>query len=159
MEYQVYYDIQHVAYPGWWIFAVGLLFISAGVVGFLARNTPRFGSSMFQRKVMPIYIVIFGLIGIGAGWLNYSTFAELRDAARNGKTGVAEGQVKEFVPMPDHGHGSESFVVNGHRFSYSDYDLTKGFNQSQSHGGPIREGLQVRIEHVDGKIIKLEIPK
>jgi hypothetical protein len=163
MEYRVYYDIQQVAYPGWWIFAVGLLFISVGAVTFLARNNEYFSSrlwsSKFQRKVMPIYLLIFGLIGVGAGWLNYSNFAELRDTTRNGKAEVVEGLVKEFVPMPYHGHGKESFVVNGHRFSYSDYDLTKGFNQSQSHGGPIREGLQVRIAHVDGKIIKLEIPK
>jgi hypothetical protein len=163
MEYRVYYDIQQVAYPGWWVFAIALFFISAGAVAFLARNNKKFSSryrsSDLQRKVMPIFAIIFGLLGVGAGWLNYSNFAELRDAARNGKAEVVEGQVKEFVPMPYQGHANESFVVNGHRFSYSDYDLTKGFNQSQSHGGPIKEGLQVRIEHVDGKIIKLEIPK
>jgi hypothetical protein len=104
MEYRVYYDIQQVAYPGWWIFAVGLLFISVGAVTFLARNNEYFSSrlwsSKFQRKVMPIYLVIFGLIGVGAGWLNYSNFAELRDATRNGKAEVVEGLVKEFVPMP-----------------------------------------------------------
>jgi hypothetical protein len=28
MEYRIYYDIQQVAYPGWWVFAVGLVLIS-----------------------------------------------------------------------------------------------------------------------------------
>lgn len=58
---------------------------------------------------------------------------------------------------PYSGHARETFVVNGQYFSYSDYDLTQGFNQTQSHGGPIKEGLQVRITHVDGSIVKLEI--
>ncbi|MGH9970245.1 MAG: hypothetical protein ACREBG_20950 [Pyrinomonadaceae bacterium] len=61
--------------------------------------------------------------------------------------------------MPFEGHADETFVVDGHRFSYSDYDETKGFNRTQSHGGPMREGLQVRITHVDGSIVKLEIAR
>jgi hypothetical protein len=163
MEYQVYYNLQQTGYPSWWIFGVGLLFISVGTIFFLARNNRSFNSmfesSEFQRKVMPIFAIIFGMLWLGAGALNYSYFAELRNAAQNGKAKVVEGPVKEFVPMPYEGHADESFVVNGHRFAYSDYDLTKGFNQTQSHGGPIREGLQVRITYIDDKIIKLEIAK
>ena len=49
--------------------------------------------------------------------------------------------------------------MNGQYFSYSDYDLTKGFNQTQSHAGPLKEGVQVRITHVDGSIVKLEIAR
>lgn len=108
---------------------------------------------------MPVFIIFFGALLVSVGCLSYSSFVGLRDAARSGKVEVAEGQVKEFVPMPYEGHANESFVVNGHRFEYSDYDLTKGFNQSQSHGGPIREGLQVRITYIDDKIVKLEIAK
>ena len=163
MGYQVYYDIQQVGYPGWWIFGVGAFFISVGMIFFLARNNRSFNSmfesSDLQSKVMPIVAVIFGMIGLGAGALNYSHFAELRNAARNGEHEVAEGRVKEFVPMPAGGKGDESFVVNGQRFSYSEYDLTKGYNQTQNQGGPIREGLQVRIAHVNGEIIRLEIAR
>jgi hypothetical protein len=103
--------------------------MSLGVVAFLARKSNPFGSSEFQRKVMPYVTFIFGLLAVSGGWLDYSNFAELRDAARNGKAEIIEGQVKEFVPMPYQGHANESFVVNGHRFSYSDYGSTKGFTQ------------------------------
>jgi hypothetical protein len=161
MEYRVYYDIQQVIYPAWWVMAVGLLIISIGATLFLARNNKVFNSvfesSGFQKTVMPIFAIIFGMIWVALGMLSYPTFAGLRNAARDGRYEVVEGQVREFVPMPYEGHARESFVVDGHRFSYSDYDLTMGFNQSRSHGGPIREGLQVRIAHVDGKIVKLEI--
>ena len=163
MEYQVAYDIQQVAYPGWWIFGVGLVFISVGTAALLLRNNPIY-SSVFdttgiQRTLMPVFAIGFGLLWVGIGALNHSHFANLRDAARNGGAEVIEGEVKQFVPMPYEGHAQETFVVDGRHFSYSDYDETKGFNHTQSHGGPMREGLQVRITHVDGSIVKLEIAR
>ena len=106
---------------------------------------------------MPIFSCVFGSLWIGAGIINYSNFASLRTAAQNGAVDVVEGKVEQFVPMPWSGHANETFVVGGQYFSYSDYDMTKGFNQTQSHGGPIHEGLQVRIAHVNGSIVKLEI--
>jgi hypothetical protein len=56
-------------------------------------------------------------------------------------------------------HDPERVVVAGRRFYYSDYDIRPGFHQSQSHGGPIRLGLYVRIHHVNGEIARLEIAK
>jgi len=53
----------------------------------------------------------------------------------------------------------ERFVVNGHHYEYSDYVVSAGFNNTQSHGGPIREGITVRIADVRGKIARLEIAR
>ena len=163
MEYQVAYDIQQIAYHGWWIFGVGLVFISAGTAALILRKNPTYNSIFetrgIQRTLMPVFAVGFGLLWLGIGTLNYSHFANLRNAASNGGAEVVEGDVKEFVPMPYEGHAEETFVVSGRYFSYSDYDETKGFNQTQSHGGPMKEGLHVRITHVDGTILKLEIAR
>ncbi len=163
MDYQVAYDIQEVMYPGWWIFGVGILFVSIGLGIILFGDSNVLDSiiekSTKQRVVIPIVSCIFGALWIGAGVINYSNFANLRGAARNGSTEIVEGKVEQFVPMPSGGHANETFIVNGRYFAYSDYDQTKGFNQTQSHGGPMREGLQVRITHVDGPIVKLEIAK
>jgi hypothetical protein len=41
--------------------------------------------------------------------------------------------------------------------SYSDYVVTAGFNNTASHGGPIRQDLPVRISYVGNSIVKLEI--
>jgi hypothetical protein len=49
--------------------------------------------------------------------------------------------------------------VHGVRFQYSDYVITAGFNNTSSHGGPIREGLPVRIWYLDGEILRLDIAK
>jgi hypothetical protein len=161
MNYQVVYDIREVIYPGWWIFAIGILLFSLGLgIIFFGDKKPLnsiIGSSTKQRIVMPIFASIFGAVWVGGGVLNYSNFANLRTAARNGSTEVVEGKVEQFVPMPPEGHAKETFIVNGQYFAYSDYDMTKGFNHTQSHGGPMKEGLQVRITHVDGSIVKLEI--
>jgi len=163
MEYQVAYDIQQVTYPGWWIFGSALALCSAGTAALLLRDNPTyksiFDTTGIQRTLIPIFIFAFGLLWVALGTLNYSHFANLRNTARNGGAEVVEGQVKEFIPMPYQGHARETFVVNGHPFSYSDYDETGGFNHTQSHGGPMKEGLQVRITHVDGSIVKLEIAK
>ncbi len=35
--------------------------------------------------------------------------------------------------------------------------MTAGFHQSVQHGGPIHEGLQVRIHYLGNDIAKLEI--
>lgn len=51
----------------------------------------------------------------------------------------------------------ESFNVNGVKFEYSDYVITPGFNNAASKGGPIKEGLPVRISYIDGTILKLEV--
>ncbi|WP_322021733.1 MULTISPECIES: hypothetical protein [unclassified Burkholderia] len=51
----------------------------------------------------------------------------------------------------------ERFCVGQVCFSYSDYVVTGGFNNTASHGGPIRAGLPVRGSYVDGLIVKLEV--
>ena len=163
MNYQVAYDIQEVIYPGWWIFGTGILFLSIGLGIILFGDTKLLNSilekSTKQRVVMPIISCIFGTVWVVIGIFNYSNFAALRGAAKNGSTEIVEGKVEQFVPMPYEGHAQETFIVNGRYFAYSDYDATKGFNHTQSHGGPMKEGLQVRITHVDGSIVKLEIAK
>lgn len=60
-----------------------------------------------------------------------------------------EGVVTDFDPMPEGGHQNESFVVSGVPFAFSNFDVTDyGYNNAASHGGAIREGLQVRIAYM-----------
>jgi hypothetical protein len=66
------------------------------------------------------------------------------------------GKVEHFRPMPYEGHPEESFSVAGHTFTYSDYVDAQCFNNSASHGGPIRDGLPVRISYTDNCILRIE---
>jgi hypothetical protein len=89
-------------------------------------------------------------------WRDYSA---LRNALKEGNIAVVEGRVENFVPMPYIGHAQERFSVCGVSFSYSDYGVTAGFNNTSSHGGPIREGLWVRMAYVGNSIARLEIAR
>jgi len=53
----------------------------------------------------------------------------------------------------------ERFCVSGVCFAYSDFVITSGFNNTSSHGGPIREGLPVRVTYVGDMIVKLEVAR
>jgi len=76
---------------------------------------------------------------------------------REGRYSIVEGPVTDFVPMPNEGHSYESFTVQGRRFTYSDYEVTSGFHNSTSHGGPIRQGLYVRVTYMGNLILRLQV--
>jgi hypothetical protein len=95
--------------------------------------------------------------GIGAGNV-ICQYMQCKEWLKTGNYKVVEGIVKNFHPMPWTGHDSERFSVNGVRFEYSDFDLSKGgFNNTSSHGGPIKENLPVRIAYKSGRILRLEV--
>ena len=70
----------------------------------------------------------------------------------SGKTSYVEGTVADLKTVPK----MESFSVKGVCFNYSDDVITEGFNNMSSRGGPIRQGLYVRIWYVGNVILKLE---
>ena len=87
-------------------------------------------------------------------------YLRARRAMRDGAASVVEGRVENFHPMPDSGHDTERFTVGNVHFAYSDYSMGAGFDRTSSHGGPIREGLRVRIHFIGSRepmIAKLEI--
>lgn len=78
--------------------------------------------------------------------------------ARSGAFQIVEGRVSQFHPSPS--KRTESFVVKGITFSYSDANLGEGgFRYSFGPDGLLREGSDVRVSHREGRILKLEILK
>jgi hypothetical protein len=65
--------------------------------------------------------------------------------------------------MPHSGHAMETFVVNGVHFAYSDFSVQAAFHQTSSYGGPIREGLPIRLHYIGpqdcAEILQLEIAR
>jgi hypothetical protein len=81
-------------------------------------------------------------------------------AFRTGQYAIVEGRVTDFHPMPYEGHDDECFTVEAQRFCYTDYDeVTSGFHNAASHGGPIRPGIHVRIAYLGPTILRLQIRK
>lgn len=71
---------------------------------------------------------------------------------------VVSGVVKNHHPgSSERGNTLESFEVNDVRFSYYPLTGSPEFNQTNAFGGPIKNGLHVKIYYIDGKILKLII--
>jgi hypothetical protein len=87
----------------------------------------------------------------------YSSYFGMRQTLRTGQAAVVEGCLETFHPMPQGGHDEERIKVGGRVLTYSDYILTSGFNQSESHGGPIHADSRVRIHAVGDTIARLEV--
>jgi hypothetical protein len=118
----------------------------------------RFRPSPAKRWFRPFawFYFLFAIFWtVAAGWAVLSDAIGAKAALRSRNCQTVEGPVQNFHPMPAAGHDTEHFDVQGIAFSYSDYIVTAGFNTTSSHGGPIREGLPVRICHKDGKFYAL----
>ncbi len=157
--YRTIFDVTQAGYKSWSFPAFGLIFVGVGAllptlirIG-LFRKTPPAMAKWFPR----IYLG-FAIFWTATSFL--STFIDYRraiGAMEHNQAAIVEGPVTDFRPMPFTGHSDESFRVQGVEFRFSDYGVTAGFNHTASHGGPIRAGLRVKIWHLRGEILRLDI--
>jgi hypothetical protein len=70
---------------------------------------------------------------------------------------VVEGQVEELASMSREGKPCEQFRVGPQAFRLEESEGGCHFHRTAVHGGPLRPGLPVRIRHVGGRIMKLEV--
>lgn len=162
MTYVAVFDISNAGYKSVSFPVFGLIFVALGIIFVLSRTRiPQWNQrGRVMRRIFP-----FAFLGFAILWTLVTFVSTYRDyraasSARHDDTAqVVEGVVTDFRPMPATGHAMESFCVSGVCFYYSDYVVTAGFNQTSSHGGPIREGLPVRVTYVGNTIVKLEVAK
>lgn len=154
--YRTVFDVEQSGYRQWPFALFGLIFV---VAGFAMPALLRMGimgkGPGWMQKWFPRIFVVGGILWT-AGVLA-STFVDYRkdvDALQNGRAQVVEGRVDHFSEIPTK---SESFNVNGVRFQYSDSLVIAGFNHTAFHGGPIREGLPVKIWYWHGQILRLQV--
>ncbi len=98
------------------------------------------------------------------GEFNKQSTTIIGNKYRDMDVNIVEGTVENFHAMPLTGHDFDTFTVKNKTFKYSDYFITEYFNQTASHGGPIKEnGQQVRLSYVtfnnENQIVKIEMPK
>jgi hypothetical protein len=134
--------------------------IVCSLLYYFSRYSPK------RRELRVGAILLFAVMEtftVYATWSEMSADSACAAAFKSGRYSVIEGTVENFQPMPYEGHANEQFRVGSVRFSFSDYEDRPGFNQSASHGSPIRAGLKVRISYSDNcsewpkTILKLEV--
>lgn len=159
--YQVNYELSFRILDLFWVLLPCVFFL----VGLERVRNPDSRKSRLVQRVSGSFIIVLSIV---AGWVSFRAvivnYLHRRGQLRTGQYIVVEGPVEHFVPMPYQGHASESFNVQGVGFSYSTYEITSCFNHTTSHGGPIHEGLQVRIAYVPTRdryepncILRLEV--
>lgn len=133
----------------------GLPFVGVGgVFVWIGRSKNQPGSRRSFGYVMAGFACLWSAVVFSLMFREYVT---LRSTYRQSHFSVVEGRVTDFRPMPPQGHQLECFSVQSHTFCYSDYVVTAGFNNSASHGGPIREELPVRVSYIGNTILRLEV--
>jgi len=158
--YTPVFDIADVGYRGLPGVAFGLVFVAIGALWFVfpdlyPRRGPKWIGDSF-RQVFLGFSVLWTVIAFGGSYMEYRSASS---AIAQNRANRVEGLVRDFQPMPYAGHVNEHFCVSDKCFDYSDYSVTAGFNNTASHGGPIREALPVRITYIDNTILRLEIAK
>ena len=149
IHYHLVYSVIDEGYTTWPFAAAGLIFVIAGLLAL------RFSKKRWSAWSLLLFAVFWCTTAFVATYREYAT---LRNALRDGTATLVEGPVVNFSPEPALGHAPERFDVAGTHFAYQGVGgVSAAFNRSKPKGGPIREGVQVRIWHVQGKIARLEL--
>lgn len=131
--------------------STGFIFIAIGVLMFFSPKILKKLKLQKSRKEPKLQTIFrFFFLGFAIFWTStalMSTYGEY-EVLRDAEYKVVEGKVENFDPMPYSGHKHESYTVQGVEFSYSDYNVTNGFNNTASHGGPVNQNSVVRIFYV-----------
>jgi hypothetical protein len=155
MTYRTVFDVASIQY-GWMLLPFGLIAVILGIILVADRNLIAGWWRTCSRWRKIFTIACLGLAAVWATLMLTTTILrheQLSNAERGGTAKVVEGTVRNFTVLPK----SERFCVAAKCFEYSDYVITGGFNNTSSHGGPIREGLPVRVTYVGATISKLEV--
>jgi hypothetical protein len=145
-------------YEAWWapVFMLGVGCFAGTLYLLFVRLKnavlPSARNSMLAATVLsPIFaIVFFGL--------TYMDYDSLRNDYNKGHYREVSGAITDFIDSgPDMQPGTEKFSIAGVPFSYSRYSVAPGFRKTHAEGGPLRNGLSVKIRYIGQTIVRLEI--
>jgi hypothetical protein len=156
MQYTVIYDVTQAGYRQWWFPAIGVAFITVGALLFRYRRSLPKGPAF-----VPYFFLGFSILWTLITFVpTYTDYRRLSSALRDSRCDLVEGVLTNLRRMPSTGpQKAESFTVGNQYFEYSDYVVTAGYNQMQSHGGILRESDRVRIYYYHKDIARLEIAR
>jgi hypothetical protein len=136
-----------------------LVTIAVCIIAFIGTNFGKVASLMRDRRraqVAAFLLVVF-VCFVAANLDDLDAARQLDADLRAGKAQTIEGAVTFFKPMPPGGHGTERFCLEETCFEYPGVGSSRGFHQTATEGGPVREGLPIRVTYIGPTIVKLEI--
>jgi hypothetical protein len=157
VDYVTVFDASH-KWLDWTAPVIGCAIGNVAAIQYRKRQQPPFDTRFARIFALAGMVWGFGIATV-IPYIQWGERSALVTALREGRASIVEGPVHDFVPMPWSGHAQECFGVRSTTFCYSDFIVTPGFNNARSHGGPIQEGLHVRIHHVNTVIAQLEVAR
>ena len=141
MEYTTVYDVSNESMKLFWLLPVPFILIIGGIMTFQIINRKKgWVKEILKLSFMLLFVLGWGVI---VGIHEISSYKEVQKIIAERNYQIVEGIIENFDPMPYSGHKNESFTVNNIKFEYSDFNETfYGFNNTKSHGGPIRGNRQ-----------------
>ena len=160
MVFVTLYDASQAGY-NWMPAAVGLFLVGGGILtlcrpALFEKQLSNGRTTRPSKTFAWLFLLCAMAISVLINTVTWSQYQKAISRLRSGDFKTVQGKVENFVPEPWSGHAMESFSVSGKIFSYGYYVDTPGFHNSTSHGGPIKEGLYVRISYRGNVILKLE---
>ena len=139
--------------------AVGTVALLGGLGG-IVRTWRRPGRMAWRSLLPSLFITAWAVV-----WLlmhNFPVMFQRNDrlvsADRGGRCEVSEGFVEVLREQPAHGHSSGDRIVVGSRQLEVDYFYaTPAYRDTIAHGGVLRAGAYVRVCHIDGAILRVEL--
>ena len=157
--YKVAYDLLEEGYSGW---SADIIFFlcalpGVGLVWIIKKKTDEKERRLRRLLlILPYVMAIFpALLGAATLYTGLNEYYNMQKMLREGRASYVDGTVTDFHG----GKNYESFEVNGKRFSYDYKTANAGFRQTKYHGGPIDEGVNVRMWHDRGTIMRLEVAR
>lgn len=146
MNYTTVYEIPQNYFPYYGVIPLVLLFLFSFLL---------FKSIKLKIKNKIIFMLAFcvfftGFLCVANVYNWFYTRNNIIKPYFQGQYLTANGYVEHFEPLPVHGNGTESFEVNGVRFTYSKSSISYiGYNIESSNGGFIKaNGQSVKIRYI-----------
>ena len=158
--YTVVYDFSNATYHVWWPVYLFLALVPLLFAVDVLRNILAGRPAFTRRFLLGKLVLGVAIIAWQLNWIrmDHQGWDRVRSEYLAGRFEVVEGVVTDFQPETEQ-NIEETFTVNGHHYRYMSRMSGIGFNRSNLIGGPIRNGLHVRIRDMDGRILKLEIAR
>jgi len=146
-----------------WVLFWSVLFLAIGIGGAFFYFTGRLPVRK-RNGCTTAFVVLWGTIWIlfSSIWVvsTFWTAYKYHEALRNNGCEVVEGRVTVLHEQPWGGHDSGDRIrIGDAEFEINYFLSTLAYHRTIAHGGVLTEGAQVRICHLDGDILQLEVAR
>ena len=140
---------------------IGIVALLGGLRGVFNISRTRNGSAL-GSLMWSLFIIGWAVL-----WLVMHNFPamfqrveSLVAAYEAGRCELSEGIVKVVRQQPAHGHSSgDRILVGGREFEVDYFHATPAYRNTIAHGGVLRSGAYVRLCHIDGDIVRVELQR